>query len=32
MVYDAAMSIANTPARPTLDAPKQTNPNAPCRQ
>jgi len=32
MVYDAAMSIANAPNRPRLDAPKQTNPNAPCRQ
>lgn len=32
MVYDAAMSIANAPTRPKLDAPKQTNPNAPCRQ
>jgi hypothetical protein len=32
MVYDAALSIANAPNRPKLDAPKQTNPNAPCRQ
>jgi len=32
MVYDAALSIANMPVRPKLDAPKQTNPNAPCRQ
>jgi hypothetical protein len=32
MVYDAAMVIANMPQRPRLDAPKATNPNAPCRQ
>lgn len=32
MVYDAALAIANAPNRPRLDAPKQTNPNAPCRQ
>ena len=32
LVYDAATAIANAPARPALDAPKQTNPNAPCRQ
>jgi hypothetical protein len=32
MVYSAALVIANMPHRPTLDAPKQTNPNAPCRQ
>lgn len=32
MVFDAAMSIANADARPALDAPKQTDPNAPCRQ
>ena len=32
MVYSAAMVIANMPHRPKLDAPKQTNPNAPCRQ
>jgi Zn-dependent M28 family amino/carboxypeptidase len=31
MVYDAAMSIANAPARPKLNAPKQ-DPNAPCVQ
>jgi hypothetical protein len=32
MVYSAAMVIANMPHRPKLDAPKQANPNAPCRQ
>ena len=32
MVYSAALVIANMPHRPMLDAPKQTNPNAPCRQ
>jgi hypothetical protein len=32
MVFDAALSIANADARPALDAPKQTDPNAPCRQ
>jgi len=32
MVYDAALALANAPARPTLDAPKQTDPNAQCRQ
>jgi Zn-dependent M28 family amino/carboxypeptidase len=32
MVYSAAMVIANMPHRPALDAPKQANPNAPCRQ
>jgi len=32
MVYSAAMVIANMPQRSRLDAPKQTNPNAPCRQ
>ena len=32
MVYDAAMAIANAPTRPKLDAPKQTDPNAACRQ
>lgn len=32
MVYSSAMVIANMPQRPRLDAPKQTNPNAPCRQ
>ena len=32
LVFDAAMAIANAPERPALDAPKQTNPNAPCRQ
>jgi hypothetical protein len=32
LVFDAATAIANAPARPALDAPKQTNPNAPCRQ
>ena len=32
MVYSGAMVIANMPHRPKLDAPKQTNPNAQCRQ
>ena len=32
MVFDAALSIANASERPKLDAPKQTDPNAPCRQ
>lgn len=32
MVYDAAMSLANAPARPALDAPKQLDPHAPCVQ
>jgi hypothetical protein len=32
MVYSAAIALANMPHRPRLDAPKQTNPNAPCRQ
>ena len=32
MVYSAAMVIANMPHRPKLDAPKQANPNAQCRQ
>jgi peptidase M28-like protein len=32
MVYDAALSIANADHRPALDAPKPTNPHAPCRQ
>jgi len=30
MVYDAAIAIGNAPTRPKLDAPKQTDPNAPC--
>ena len=32
MVHDAARAIANADARPALDAPKQTDPRAPCRQ
>jgi len=32
MVHDAALAIANADQRPALDAPKQTDPNAPCRQ
>lgn len=32
MVYDAAFAIGNSANRPKLDAPKQTDPNAPCRQ
>jgi len=32
MVHDAAVLIANAPARPTRDVPKPTDPNAPCRQ
>ena len=32
MVYSSALVIANMGHRPKLDAPKQANPNAPCRQ
>jgi hypothetical protein len=32
MVYDAAMALANLPARPALDAPKQQDPHAACKQ
>jgi len=32
MVHDAALAIANADARPALDAPKPTDPRAPCRQ
>jgi hypothetical protein len=32
MVHDGALAIANADQRPALDAPKPTNPNAPCRQ
>lgn len=32
MVFDAATMIGNAPARPKRDAPKQMDPNAPCRQ
>ncbi|PYP78342.1 MAG: hypothetical protein DMD35_11730 [Gemmatimonadetes bacterium] len=32
MVHDAALVIANADQRPALDAPKQTDPNAVCRQ
>jgi hypothetical protein len=32
MVYDAAMALANLPVRPALDAPKQQDPHAACRQ
>jgi len=32
MVYDAAVSIANADHRPALDAPKASNPHAPCQQ
>ena len=32
MVYSAALVLGNMPSRPKLDAPKQTNPNTPCRQ
>ena len=32
MVYDAAMALANLPARPALDAPKQRDPRAACKQ
>ena len=32
MVLDAAVLIANADHRPALDAPKTTNPHAPCRQ
>jgi hypothetical protein len=32
MVYDAAMMLANAPARPTLDVTKPADPHGPCRQ
>jgi putative aminopeptidase FrvX len=32
MVHDGALAIANAAQRPALDAPKSTDPNAPCRQ
>jgi Peptidase family M28 len=32
MVYDAAMMLANAPARPALDVPKPADPHGPCRQ
>lgn len=32
MVYDAAMMLANAPARPMLDVPKPADPHGPCRQ
>jgi hypothetical protein len=32
LVFDAATSIANADHRPVLDAPKPSNPHAPCRQ
>jgi hypothetical protein len=32
MVFDAAMQLANAPARPTLDVPKPADPHGPCRQ
>jgi hypothetical protein len=32
MVYDAAMMLANAPARPKLDVPKPADPHGPCRQ
>jgi hypothetical protein len=32
MVYDAAIALANLPARPGLDAPKQQDPHAACKQ
>ena len=32
LVHDAATSVANADERPALDAPKPTDPNAPCRQ
>jgi hypothetical protein len=32
MVHDAALAVANADQRPALDAPRQTDPNAPCRQ
>ena len=32
MVYDAAMALANAPTRPALDAPKQQDPHAACKQ
>jgi hypothetical protein len=32
MVHDGALAVANADRRPALDAPKPTDPNAPCRQ
>lgn len=32
MVHDGALAVANADQRPALDAPKQADPNAPCRQ
>lgn len=32
MVFNAAIAVANADHRPRLDAPKPTNPKAPCRQ
>jgi len=32
MVYDAAMILADSPARPKLDVPKPADPHGPCRQ
>ena len=32
MVFDAAMQLANAPARPKLDVPKPADPHGPCRQ
>ncbi len=32
MVYDAAVALANAPVRPALDAPKQQDPHAACKQ
>lgn len=32
MVFDAAVRLANAPARPKLDVPKPADPHGPCRQ
>ena len=32
MVHDGALAVANADRRPALDAPKPTDPDAPCRQ
>ena len=32
LVLDMAVALANTPKRPALDSPRQSDPHAPCRQ
>jgi hypothetical protein len=32
LVFDMALALANAPTRPALDAPRPTDPHAPCRQ